>query len=389
MNVIELEKEYSQIRASVYPFLDDLKRQFSILLKGESVSFAVPIEGRIKDWASIREKVERKGTSLESIKELNDIVGLRVILLFKKDIDITLRSVEKALNLVEKENKVSSINDDQFGYSSIHCIGYLPDEWLSLPVFSNFNGVKVEIQIRTIAQHLWAAASHLLQYKKEQNIPPELRRSVYRMSALLEVVDLEFDRVLQERELLRNEITTFNEEEKLNVDIVEGLLDEAFPDGNKLPGEENYSLVLEYLRCFNLDTVGMFRTILKIGAPLAMEHEKNIVNGYRYDSLLIDNERIKKGVFYLHSGLALQALAEVLERNEKSEDKSKALYLRKSKSEKRIKDYLDSPTEEERKRIEDFFEPGSIERAIESNGERFGIGKTCRERIENLTRPVK
>jgi ppGpp synthetase/RelA/SpoT-type nucleotidyltranferase len=57
-----------------------------------------------------------------------------------------------------------------------------------------------ELQLRTLAQHIWAVASHKLQYKREASVPVPIRRSINRVSALLEMVDLEFDRVLLERE---------------------------------------------------------------------------------------------------------------------------------------------------------------------------------------------
>lgn len=58
------------------------------------------------------------------------------------------------------------------------------------------SGLKAEVQVRTVTQHVWAAASHVLQYKQEASVPLPVRRSIYRVSALLETVDLEFERVL-------------------------------------------------------------------------------------------------------------------------------------------------------------------------------------------------
>jgi hypothetical protein len=52
--------------------------------------------------------------------------------------------------------------------------------------------LKAEIQIRTVLQHAWAAISHKLQYKREDDVPAPLRRKLFRLSALFELADDEF-----------------------------------------------------------------------------------------------------------------------------------------------------------------------------------------------------
>ena len=84
-------------------------------------------------------------------------------------------------------------------YQSLHYIIRIPKHWLKVSTFADLGELKAEIQLRTLAQHIWAATSHKLQYKHEDSVPPPIRRSIYRVSALLETVDLEFERVLAER----------------------------------------------------------------------------------------------------------------------------------------------------------------------------------------------
>jgi len=389
LNTERLQEEYSRISGSLASANEEANRQISKLLSNERIAPAVPIESRLKTWASIEEKIKRKNLAIDSVKELNDLVGFRIILLFSQDVDRTLARIERLLSVVDKEDKRATITEDQFGYQSVHCVGYFPGGWLALPTLKDFDGIKVEIQIRTVAQHLWAAASHLLQYKREENIPLPLRRSIHRMSALLEIVDLEFDRVLKEREIFRKGGAKPSDEEFLNVDYIEMILDQTFPQKNKTPGSEHYDLVLDYYRIFGLDTVGMFRNILMLAASSAIEYDQLIVNGYRHNNLAIDEERIKQGVFWNHGALATQALANVLEKNEDPTDKSLALGMRKAKTEKRIKDYLEKPTDEEKQKIIEFFGNGPIEEAIETRGMRFGLSKESRQQITNLTKQIQ
>ncbi len=78
---------------------------------------------------------------------------------------------------------------DKFGYSSIHLILGIKEEWIKAPDWKEHLNKKIEIQIRTLSEHIWAETSHTLFYKREENIPKIITRDLYRLSALLEVVD--------------------------------------------------------------------------------------------------------------------------------------------------------------------------------------------------------
>lgn len=85
------------------------------------------------------------------------------------------------------------LKKDQFGYSSIHVILEVPEEWLKVPTISGLAGFVAEVQIRTLAQHIWAEVSHTLQYKREDNVPDPLVRDIHRLSALLETLFSPFE----------------------------------------------------------------------------------------------------------------------------------------------------------------------------------------------------
>ena len=70
---------------------------------------------------------------------------------------------------------------------------------------------------------------HTLQYKQEDSVPAPMRRAIHRVSALLEVVDLEFERLLKERESYRSDSGPINTDAILNVDLLEHLLDALLP----------------------------------------------------------------------------------------------------------------------------------------------------------------
>lgn len=68
------------------------------------------------------------------------------------------------------------------------------------------------------------------QYEKiEESVPPEIRRTVHRVAALLESVDIEFERVLAERETYRSNAAAAPSDRRLNSDLLEAVLDQLFP----------------------------------------------------------------------------------------------------------------------------------------------------------------
>jgi len=173
--------------------------------------------------------------------------------------------------------------------------------------------------VRTLAQHIWAAASHKLQYKHEESVPLPLRRSIYRVSALLETVDLEFSRVLEERdEYIRTQLERAAAHDKLDVNIVESILDDVLPAKSKDDGAEDYSELLVDLQHFNIDTRGALQTLLSehLDAILqadAREVSDKLGGGEEdYDDEPGErlSDRLARGVFYTHVGLTRQALGE-------------------------------------------------------------------------------
>jgi putative GTP pyrophosphokinase len=74
----------------------------------------------------------------------------------------------------------------------LHFVVSFKDDWLKLPPFKRFAGKKAELQIRTILEHAWASIDWKIRYKAEENVPKDMKRALYRISALLESVDLDF-----------------------------------------------------------------------------------------------------------------------------------------------------------------------------------------------------
>lgn len=305
-----LEEAYRAVQPIAAGFAVELASQMTTLVDQQGISLGFPIEYRVKTWDSLEEKLQRTHIQLSDVRDLNDLVGLRVVLLFQRDIDSVCEAIEKTFQVIDKYDTQERLREDQFGYSSIHIIATLPDAWLSVPSFSKMSGFRAEIQVRTLAQHIWAAASHFLQYKRETSVPPPVRRSIHRVSALLETVDLELERVLSERAEYRSELEMSTEEPiPLDVDRLAFILSERLPTENRT-GAEDYAELLEDLQLVGIHTDRQLEELIKAWVAAAKTADKKVVEARLATQSTVGTspERLGRGVYYSHVGLVREML---------------------------------------------------------------------------------
>lgn len=301
-----------------------LGEQIQELLHDKQITLAVPLEHRVKSWESLVKKVEINGLSPATVIDLPDFIGLRIILLFKRDVSRVCDILATSFDIINTEDTIHRLGVSQFGYQSIHMQIKLKESWLTVPTFSRFNGLSAEVQIRTAAQHIWAASSHILQYKLEQSVPPTVLRSINRVSALLETVDLEFERALNEREAYENVSYATIPSEQLNVDNFRIILNRELPNASRI-ADEDYAKVLIELNNIGITTVGHLLDFMKKFKQIAMDEDKRIVailrkygkDNHRQNTreadiddidgtithYLADMGRVENGVFASHTGL--------------------------------------------------------------------------------------
>jgi ppGpp synthetase/RelA/SpoT-type nucleotidyltranferase len=320
-----LEKEYGTVAPTAQNFADELCRQLGKLLDENDISLGFPMQARIKSWESLRGKLDRKSFKIGSVKELEDLIGLRIIVLFRRDLDRVTKILDAQFKIVKKEDTAKRLTENQFGYQSIHYILKLPNEWFALPTLKGMVGLQAEVQVRTVAQHIWAASSHVLQYKSESSVPVELRRTIHRVSALLETVDLEFERVVSENENYAAEVEVTEPDHELNVITLGKVLDATLPKQNKRPADpERYAQLLDELRASGIDTTGKLRKTLKKMLPKVLQLDKQIATellkspDFRANVASKncvgkpeDKMRYERGVFWTHTGLIRQMIGEL------------------------------------------------------------------------------
>ena len=278
-SISDLRDEYVALVPLAERLRNGLSEQLNQIVVQKSLALAVPIVSRIKSWDSIAEKFERKELDLNSVTDLPDLVGLRLIFLFSRDLETAIVAIGRAVSVIDQENTAARLGASQFGYQSLHSTVRIPNEWTKLPAFVDCGQFQVELQMRTIAQHTWAAASHHLQYKREESVPLEVRRSISRVSALLETVDLEFERLLHEREeYVTSVVPKSPDDEPLNVDILTTVLDEKSPPANRVK-EENYDQLVVDLNSAGIHNAKELKDLIDGHLDAALEYDREMVDG--------------------------------------------------------------------------------------------------------------
>ena len=208
----EASKEiYDQFKNATYKLIEDLL--FANKINTHHIS------GRLKDKTSLDKKIKSKQNQYSKLHEITDVVGIRIITFFEDEVDEIAGIIKgefdiDQVNTIDKRQK----DYDRFGYSSLHFVVKMSTSRLGLTEYQNYNGLKIEIQIRSILQHAWAEIEHDLGYKSEESVPDHVKRNFSRVSALLETADLEFTKL---KESIKTYESTVDDKVKLHPETID------------------------------------------------------------------------------------------------------------------------------------------------------------------------
>jgi ppGpp synthetase/RelA/SpoT-type nucleotidyltranferase len=170
------------------------------MLQLEGISPAL-LEGRTKEVSSFEGKMNRPGkTYTNPLDDITDLTGVRLVLYSLDDVEKVSRLVRREFSVDDTRSidKQEQLDVDRFGYVSQHYIVRLGEPRRSLAEWRDLADLFAEIQVRTVLQHAWAAIQHSLDYKSTYDVPTQLRRRLFRLSALFELADAELDQIIEE-----------------------------------------------------------------------------------------------------------------------------------------------------------------------------------------------
>jgi ppGpp synthetase/RelA/SpoT-type nucleotidyltranferase len=131
---------------------------------------------------------------------LSDRSGVRVVVRYKHEIEPVLEIAAKLFRRGDPEYKVESLGFDKVGYLSVHSDIRLKDVD-SLRVRYPPRHFHAELQVRSMAQHLWSEMSHDTFYKNDDTLnplPPLFKRRIHVLAGVIELADDEFTRIEHE-----------------------------------------------------------------------------------------------------------------------------------------------------------------------------------------------
>ena len=151
------------------------------------------IKSRLKSFSSIREKLQREGimaTPDQIEKNLNDFAGVRVICSFLDDVYDIAEALLKQddIRIIRVKDYIK--NPKPNGYRSLHLI-------IEIPIFLQHEKhmVKVEIQLRTIAQDFWASLEHQMRYKKNFEFTEDMGKELLECATMSASLDERMEKI--------------------------------------------------------------------------------------------------------------------------------------------------------------------------------------------------
>lgn len=265
----------------------------------ESKVFIAGVEHRVKGEDSLAKKLYKKGDSYQSLSDLTDLLGARIICFFVDDVNVIGKAIEQTFE-IDWQNSVDKRNyavANSFGYLSLHYICSLKKDQGYPEELTN---KKFEIQIRSILQHAWAAINHDLGYKNDFGVPREVVRELARLAGLLELADNEFartrDHIKDYTEDIRQKIVSDSASD-VNIDIVS--LKEYMLGSKKMQAflsklakieksEITYSEPDNYikqLKWFGIETLGGLQDMLESCKEVAVKLANKALKGSELDIL--------------------------------------------------------------------------------------------------------
>lgn len=166
------------------------------------------LESRIKTEKSLAGKLELKGYKYNTLADITDIVGARIVTIYADNVDAFAEVIEKRFT-VDWENSVdkrATLDPDQFGYMSLHYICSIPKNMYDDPAMPNVNLYRFEIQVRSTLQHVWAVINHDTGYKTDVEVPKKFIRSLNALAGLLEIADTSFSKLRDDIEEYRQDV---------------------------------------------------------------------------------------------------------------------------------------------------------------------------------------
>lgn len=200
--------EQSAVNAylKVFPYWSDVAAATGRIIEQAIKSRAIRVHSvqfRPKDPASFGRKAAKPSDTdplqpkyPKPLDEISDLSATRIITFFPRTIEEIDKMLQEEFEILERSDKAADLlEEERFGYQSIHYVVKLTKVRASLAEYKRFAEAVTEVQVRTILQHAWAEIEHDIQYKSSAAIPRDIRRRFMALAGVLELADREFQAI--------------------------------------------------------------------------------------------------------------------------------------------------------------------------------------------------
>ncbi len=260
-----------------------------------------------------RYSLEEKDEILDIRKHIQDLIGLRMNVLYLPSFNKVKRLLELEFDIIASKNKFKDDNEASIiKYEAYHFILKLKNPRLELIEYSFYDEFLFELQIRTVFAHAWSAHDHHLKYKRylPNNFVKDIERPYATMKTFDKVyVDLnkrirtferrEFNKSLAEHLKSRTKINTisfisFIKVWKKDTVIIKGNIIEIIDSISKIdPKQTMGSLCLAILRQESLIKEYFDKFDLPESLSLFIRHCLYLSDRDKFRLLLFKSDRIK------------------------------------------------------------------------------------------------
>lgn len=193
----EQVEAYNHVFPQYECYADVLKRALEIAVV--TLCPGAVVEARPKSIASFAGKALRKRAMYENpVAGFTDLCGVRVIAPTRAEVIAIKRWIEEHFEISWQDSGDTStrLGPVSFGYGSMHYIvSVQPEVPLGVDIPEKIYGLKAEIQVRTMLQHVWATQAHRLTYKRDLILPPFWEREFAMLAAELENAENAMERM--------------------------------------------------------------------------------------------------------------------------------------------------------------------------------------------------
>ncbi|MFK0209476.1 hypothetical protein [Agrobacterium sp. NPDC090283] len=132
-----------------------------------------------KDSNKIAAKLRQRGksASIKACLELNDVVGLTVVVQYNDQVGIVLEALKRALKIKDISVSKPEKHDNKAGYYATHVV---------CAKLVGSDSLQCEIQVKTVLHDAWASKLHDLTYKPGGMLDPRLSQLMASIAVTLE-----------------------------------------------------------------------------------------------------------------------------------------------------------------------------------------------------------